>query len=146
MEDYPNNDTLITVINAIDQNKQDKITGTLNQIASFDINGNLISKDLDNSLSKEGAPADAKAVGDAFSELVGDVPVATQISDAINNNIKQSDWNQMDSGAIDFIKNKPGEATDDEIAEYMAILDMFPVISDTDGFILTDENNAILLV
>lgn len=69
MEDYPNNDTLITVINAIDQNKQDKITGTLNQIASFDINGNLISKDLDNSLSKEGVPADAKAVGDVLAEL-----------------------------------------------------------------------------
>lgn len=70
MEDYPNNDTLIAIINAIDQNKQDKITGTLNQIAGFDINGNLVSKDLDNSLSKEGVPADAKAVGDTISAHV----------------------------------------------------------------------------
>lgn len=67
--DYPNNDTLVTVINAIDENKQDKITGTEKQVAGFNINGKLIAKDLDETLSQVGVPADAKAVGDVIAEL-----------------------------------------------------------------------------
>lgn len=69
MEDYPNNDTLVAIINAIDQNKQDKITGTEKQVAGFDINGKLISKDLDTTLSKEGSSPDSKAVGEAIKDL-----------------------------------------------------------------------------
>lgn len=38
------------------------------------------------------------------------------------------------------------EATDDEILEVMASLDMLPVVTDESGAILTDENSNILLV
>ena len=86
---------------------------TINDI-SPDENGNIVMEP-DATLTQYGMAADAKVVGDAFSELVGDVPVATQISDAINNNIKQSDWNQTNDGAADFIKNRPEATTVEDI-------------------------------
>ena len=59
--------------------------------------------------------------------------------------IPQSDWNQTDETAIDYIKNKPEIATDDEIIEMLTQEDMFPVVTDSDGSILADENGDILL-
>lgn len=43
MEDYPNNETLITVINAIDETKADKIKGTIGQIIGFNSYGEMIA-------------------------------------------------------------------------------------------------------
>ena len=57
----------------------------------------------------------------------------------------QSDWNQTDESAVDYIKNKPEIATDDEIITLLTEEDMFPVVTDSDGSILSDENNNILL-
>jgi hypothetical protein len=63
---------------------------------------------VDPTLTIEGAAADAKATGDAIgavSELVGDVAVATQITEAIAS-IPQADWNQNDENAPDYVKNR----------------------------------------
>lgn len=46
MEDYPNNEMLIAVLNAIDATKQDKITGTTGQFIVIGENGNPIAKTI----------------------------------------------------------------------------------------------------
>lgn len=96
------------------------------------VNGALKVKDsirtVQQSLSdteKSQARANINAASQTdIDTLIGDIPVADQINTAISNN----------------------EATEDEIIELLASLDMFPVITDADGSILTDENDAILLV
>ena len=85
MQDYPNNETLMGVIEAIDETKADK------------------------------------------SELV------------------QSEWNENDETALAYIKNKPKIATDDEIIDMLIKEDMFAAVIDSDGAMLADENNNILL-
>ena len=57
----------------------------------------------------------------------------------------QSDWNTEDEEDLAYIKNKPSIATDEEILELFFETDMLPVVTDTDGSVLTDENNNILL-
>ena len=88
MQDYPNNETLMDVIEAIDETKVDK------------------------------------------SELV------------------QSDWNQNDETAPDFIKNKPDAILRSEIEEVDAIelVTETGLVSPTtaeDGSIYTDENGVL---
>ena len=65
------------------------------------------------------------------------------IDDAFMN--ARSDWDQTDETAVDYIKNKPEIATDDEIIEMLAQEDVLPVVADADGSILADENSNILL-
>ncbi len=38
------------------------------------------------------------------------------------------------------------EATDEEVIDLFLTMDMMPVVTDADGNIITDENDAILLV
>lgn len=59
--------------------------------------------------------------------------------------IKQSDWNQNDETASDYVKNKPEIIADEEIIEMLAQEDMLPVVADADGSLLSDENNNVLL-
>ena len=80
MNDYPNNEMLMAVINAIDETKADR------------------------------------------GELV------------------QSDWNQTDETALDFIKNKPDES--DALA-LLAEVGFVEPVADADGSIYTDENGNI---
>ena len=106
----------------------------------------LKAKFTDESLSYKGYHADAKATGDAInavSALVGDTSVSEQINTAITESV--ADWNQNDETAADYIKNKPEIATDDEIIELLMQEDMFPVVQDSDGSVLADENDNILL-
>lgn len=84
MNDYPNNETLMAVINAIDETKADKT------------------------------------------------------------DIVQSDWLQMDDTKFDYIKNKPQIATIEEIISLLFEEDLIASIADSDGSILTDENNNII--
>lgn len=56
----------------------------------------------------------------------------------------QGDWNQNDEAEVDYIKNKPDIATDEEIIELLMKEDMFPVVTDSDGSILSTEGNIIL--
>ena len=58
----------------------------------------------------------------------------------------QSDWDQTDEEAADFIKNKPVEATDDEALDMLAEMGVLEAVIDADGAILTDENNNILTI
>ena len=44
-EDYSTNQTLTAVINAVDETKQDKITGTSEQVAGFDAEGKMTAVD-----------------------------------------------------------------------------------------------------
>lgn len=46
LQDYPNNETLMAVINAIDETKQDKITGTVGQFVIIGDDGNLTTKTI----------------------------------------------------------------------------------------------------
>lgn len=46
---------------------------------------------------------------------------------------------------MDFIKNKPEIATDEEIIELLIQEDMLAAVADIDSSLLTDENNNILL-
>jgi hypothetical protein len=68
-------------------------------------------------------------------------------TEAIDMAIEKSvaNWSQTDEAAADFIKNKPDIATDDEILEMLAQEDMLPVVADSDGALLSDENGNILL-
>lgn len=91
-------------------------------------------------------PATKKYVDDSVSEvsaLVGDIAVFEQITTAITNSV--ADWNQNDENAADYIKNKPDIATDDEIIDMLTENDMLPVVADSDGAILADESDNILL-
>lgn len=62
-----------------------------------------------------------------------------------NIGVVNSDWNQIDESATDYIKNKPDIATDDEIISMLTEEDMLPVVADSDGAILADESDNILL-
>lgn len=89
---------------------------------------------VDVTLSTNGAVADAKATGDAIgavSELVGDVAVATQITDAIAT-IPQSDWNQSDTNVADYVKNR----THYDAAHSVAW------DGDTSGHVLAEQNKT----
>lgn len=58
----------------------------------------------------------------------------------------QSDWNQNDSTASDYIKNKPKIATDDDILDLLTELgEITPVVA-SDGSIYTDNQNRIILI
>lgn len=60
-------------------------------------------------------------------------------------NVSQPDWNQIDDSQLDFIKNKPDVATDEDIIDLMLDMDMMPVVQDTDGTVLVDSDNTIIL-
>ena len=53
-------------------------------------------------------------------------------------------WDEMDETSISYIQNKPEIATDDEVIDMLIQEDMLPVVTDSDGAILSDENNNIL--
>ena len=135
-----------------------KPIGLEGQVVGFDADGNMVAQDnilIDAELTQSNKAADAKATGDRLADLdtqfsnlsglVGDTSVSEQINEAISNNVKQSDWNQTNEGEIDYIKNKPDVATDDDVINLMLELDMMPVVQDADGTILVDSDGAILL-
>lgn len=58
----------------------------------------------------------------------------------------QSDWAQTNPAAIDYIKNKPVEATDDEIMELLMEYNIITLVSDTTGYIYLDADDKILVI
>ena len=89
----------------------------------------------DTTLSITGKSADAKATGDAIralSEEVADLP--------------QPDWNQNDSTAADYIKNKPLEETEDDAMKMLAEMGIIDPVTDEEGNVFTDESGNILTI
>ena len=74
-----------------------------------------------------------------------EIPSGAAVMQALTKYGVQSDWQQSDDTQSDYIKNKPTIATDDEIIKMLIDTDMFPVVTDSDGSILADENGDILL-
>ena len=58
----------------------------------------------------------------------------------------QSDWNQTDETANDYIKNKPKIATDDDIIDFLTELGEITPVAASDGSIYTDNQNRIILI
>lgn len=46
MEDYPNNETLVAILNAIDQTKQDIVTGQPGQFVVIGEDGNMVAQSI----------------------------------------------------------------------------------------------------
>lgn len=95
------------------------------------ISGNYITEN-DKRLTMANMPAESKAVGDALA-LKADL-------DHTHEEIKQSDWDQTDETAIDFIKNKPNEEDAMELMYEMNVIDPAAAI---DGSLYTDKNGVI---
>ena len=55
----------------------------------------------------------------------------------------QSDWNQNDSSSKDYIKNKPAIATDDDVMDFLAGMEMITPVTNSDGEILISSSNEI---
>lgn len=87
-------------------------------------------KYIDESLSEHGYYADAKATGDALATKVSFTEVQT-----LTDEQKQQ---AQDNIGIEI-------ATDDEIISLLTEEDMLPTVTDSDGSILADENDNILL-
>ena len=55
----------------------------------------------------------------------------------------QSDWNQTDEAAADYIKNKPLIATNDDAMDLLAEIGIITPITNSNGEILTSSSNDI---
>lgn len=55
----------------------------------------------------------------------------------------QSDWNQNDSTAADYIKNKPSTATNDDSMDFLAEMGMITPVTNSTGEILISPSNEI---
>lgn len=161
LQDYPNNDTLVAVINAIDENKADKTTTEALQQAIDILNGTG-----DGSVKYTVADAVATIVAQAPEDfdtlkeiadwiandetgtldLIGRVEKAEEEIEALKPLDVQSDWKQTDETAMDFIKNKPIEETEDDAMEMLVEMGVLDPVVDEDGNVLTDENNNILTI
>jgi hypothetical protein len=55
----------------------------------------------------------------------------------------QSDWNQSDKTALDYIKNKPKIATDDDAMDLLVELQVVNPVAASDGSVLTSSTGEI---
>lgn len=74
------------------------------------------------------------------------IQARTNIGAISSSDLVQGDWNQNDSTAADYIKNKPKIATDDDILDLLTELgEITPVVA-SNGSIYTDNQNRIILI
>lgn len=155
LQDYPNNNTLVAVINAIDENKADKTTTEALQQAIDILNGTG-----DGSVKYTVADAVATIVAQAPEDfdtlkeiadwiandetgtldLIGRVEKAEADIEDLKPLDVQADWKQTDETAMDFIKNKPNE--DDALA-LLAETGFIDPVAAADGSVFTDSNGAL---
>ena len=58
----------------------------------------------------------------------------------------QSDWNETDETQINFIKNKPNIATDDEVMALLSTENIVTPVADASGYIYLDSDEKILTI
>ena len=58
----------------------------------------------------------------------------------------QSDWNQDNETAPDYIKNKPIEETEDDAMKMLIDMGIIDPVTDEENNIFTDENGNILTI
>lgn len=103
---------------------------------------------IDGKLKKIDTLAAKSDIPTATSDLTNDSGFATEtyVQEKLDAKVQvQGDWEQTDETDAGFIKNKPEIATDDEILEMLMQEDMLPVVADSDGLLLADEHDNILL-
>lgn len=73
--------------------------------------------------------------------------IINAIKSWVNSKLNESkaDWSQTDTSQLNYIKNKPEIATDEDVIDLMLDMDLMPVVQDVDGTILIDSDNAIIL-
>lgn len=65
------------------------------------------------------------------------------VDDISSSNQVQSDWNQNDETAADYIKNKPSIATNDDAMDFLAEMEMTTPVTNSNGEILISQSNEI---
>lgn len=152
MEDYPNNDTLIAVINAIDENKADKSTTEALQKAINILNGtengsvkNTVAEAIASIIAN--APEDFDTLKEIATWIENDTLGTADLLDRLSAAEKsiealdvQADWKQTDEISKDYIKNKPDE---NDALTLLVEIGFIDPIAATDGAIFTDSNGAI---
>lgn len=155
LQDYPNNDTLVAVINAIDENKADKTTTEALQEAINVLNGTgegsvkyTVADAVATIVAQ--APEDfdtLKEIADWIAndetgtlDLIGRVEKAEADIEDLKPLDVQADWKQTDETAMDFIKNKPNENDALELAIETGLIEPRAT---SDGAIFTDKNGVI---
>lgn len=61
----------------------------------------------------------------------------------ITSTMSQADYEQNDSTAVDYIKNKPAIATDDDAMDFLAEMEMIRPVTNSNGEILISSSNEI---
>ena len=99
-------------------NKMDGIIATTTELNYIDgVTGNIQTQ-LDDKAAKDTV--------EALEDLVGSIAVSDQIATAIENNVKQGDWNQSDSTKPDYVKNRTHYATNIAVNElYRGNIDFY---------------------
>ena len=155
LQDYPNNDTLVAVINAIDENKADKTTTEALQEAINVLNGTgegsvkyTVADAVATIVAQ--APEDfdtLKEIADWIAndetgtlDLIGRVEKAEADIEDLKPLDVQADWKQTDETAMDFIKNKPDE---DDALTIVAEMGLVEPVAAADGSVLTDSNGVL---
>ena len=113
----------------------------------------LIFKDADGTVIKS-ATAYTSCVPSILSSEPSDPPEAIrpwveQILDAIQTGgggTVQADWNQNDSAASDYIKNKPVEETEDDAIDMLTEMGLVDPVMDEENNILTNEDSNIFTI
>lgn len=60
--------------------------------------------------------------------------------------VKQSNWNQLDESKIDFIRNKPKSVSDDEFLEWLNEAKVVEPVASTSGEVYTTNDNQIYIL
>lgn len=112
--------------------------------------GNTVVKEAEHAINADEAE---RLTGYNISTILNsidiEIPTSKAVLDALNYAIAnipaqvQANWDQTDTSAVDYIKNKPDEADAMELICELSIIE--PVVAD-DGSIYTDENNAIYTI
>ena len=75
--------------------------------------------------------------------MIWDTDKGTYVESELPQNSVQSDWNQNDEAAADYIKNKPLISTNDDAMDLLAEIGIIEPITNSNGEILISASNEI---